>query len=187
MSLHCKCLKNAYSEQCGHCLQSSLQCGFDFIAVPLVHPRFRRPRLEPGGAAPPFTRSDLLLTSSQWSSQVSCCLTIFCHAFIQISPHKASRLCRTESCDAVQEDVQLFFLCSKQAPCNSTDKFSSENLSHLCCFCVEARYTVLHLGNKAQSLTSRWLGHALRGFVRKLRSLYFVMLHSLQLVCCQAL
>lgn len=49
--------------------QSSLLCGFDFLAIPLVHPRFRRQRLVPSAAAPPFTRSDLLLTSSQWSSQ----------------------------------------------------------------------------------------------------------------------
>ncbi|KAK9834250.1 hypothetical protein WJX81_000077 [Elliptochloris bilobata] len=51
-------------------LEGTLQCGFDFLAVPLVHPRFRRPRLEPGVTVPPFTRSDLLLTSSQWSSQI---------------------------------------------------------------------------------------------------------------------
>ena len=84
MFLQSKLMKNANSKQCGHCLQSSLQCGFDFVAVPLVHPRYRRPRLEPGGAAPPFTRSDLLLTSSQWSSQVEL-LSLCCHASTQVN------------------------------------------------------------------------------------------------------
>ena len=49
-------------------------CGFDFVAAPLVHPRYRRPApqaLPPGVLLPPFTRSDLLLTSSQWTGQVS--------------------------------------------------------------------------------------------------------------------
>ena len=49
-------------------------CGFDFVAAPLVHPRHRRPApqaLPPGVLLPPFTRSDLLLTSSQWTGQVS--------------------------------------------------------------------------------------------------------------------
>lgn len=53
--------------------QSALQCGFDFVMAPLVHPRYRRPApstLPRGAFQPPFTRSDLLLTSSQWSGQV---------------------------------------------------------------------------------------------------------------------
>ncbi|KFM28183.1 Protein arginine N-methyltransferase 1.5 [Auxenochlorella protothecoides] len=47
-------------------LQRSLLCGFDFVLAPLVHPRFRRGPDYPGA----FTRSDLLLTASQWSGQV---------------------------------------------------------------------------------------------------------------------
>ena len=53
--------------------QASLLCGFDFVAAPLVHPRYRRPApqaLPQGVLPPPFTRSDLLLTSSQWTGQV---------------------------------------------------------------------------------------------------------------------
>lgn len=53
--------------------QSSLLCGFDFVAAPLVHPRYRRQptTLSPDGAlAPPFTRTDVLLTAAQWSGQV---------------------------------------------------------------------------------------------------------------------
>ncbi|KAI3428237.1 hypothetical protein D9Q98_006617 [Chlorella vulgaris] len=54
-------------------LESALLCGFDFIMSPLVHPRYRRPApsaLPRGTFQPPFTRSDLLLTSAQWSGQV---------------------------------------------------------------------------------------------------------------------
>ncbi|EFN58275.1 hypothetical protein CHLNCDRAFT_142244 [Chlorella variabilis] len=54
-------------------LESALQCGFDFVMAPLVHPRYRRPApsaLPRGTFQPPFTRSDLLLTSGQWSGQV---------------------------------------------------------------------------------------------------------------------
>nr|XP_006816923.1 PREDICTED: protein arginine N-methyltransferase 5-like [Saccoglossus kowalevskii] len=46
--------------------------GFDFVAVPIVHPRFKReflsgaPKDRPGA----FTRSDLLLSSHDWSSLV---------------------------------------------------------------------------------------------------------------------
>ena len=50
-----------------------MDCGFDFVVAPLVHPRYRRPAagaLPRGTFQPPFTRSDLLLTSSQWGSQV---------------------------------------------------------------------------------------------------------------------
>lgn len=53
--------------------QSSLLCGFDFVVAPLAHPRYRRPAptaLPKGTFQPPFTRSDLLLTSGQWSGQV---------------------------------------------------------------------------------------------------------------------
>lgn len=55
-------------------LQQTLQSGFDFLVAPLAHPRYRRPSpksLPKGGIQAPFTRSDLLLTSSQWGSQVS--------------------------------------------------------------------------------------------------------------------
>jgi protein arginine N-methyltransferase 5 len=53
--------------------QSSLLCGFDFVMAPLVHPRYRRPApsaLPRGTVQPPFTRSDLLLTSGQWGGQI---------------------------------------------------------------------------------------------------------------------
>lgn len=54
-------------------LEQHLLCGFDFVVAPLVHPRYRRPAptsLPRGAFQPPFTRSDLLLTSAQWSGQV---------------------------------------------------------------------------------------------------------------------
>lgn len=54
-------------------VQNALLCGFDFVMAPLVHPRYRRPAptaLPQGTFQPPFTRSDLLLSSSQWAGQV---------------------------------------------------------------------------------------------------------------------
>ena len=48
--------------------------GFDFLVAPLAHPRHRRPApsaRDPSAPQPaPFARSDLLLNSTQWSSQV---------------------------------------------------------------------------------------------------------------------
>eukprot|EP00112_Aurelia_sp_Birch-Aquarium-sp1_P010012 Seg2160.4 transcript_id=Seg2160.4/GoldUCD/mRNA.D3Y31 product="Protein arginine N-methyltransferase 5" protein_id=Seg2160.4/GoldUCD/D3Y31 len=52
-------------------LQTANQSGFDFICTPLAHPRFKR---EFEKDAPPrpgaFTRSDLLLPGSDWSSLI---------------------------------------------------------------------------------------------------------------------
>ncbi|MDB9924768.1 protein arginine N-methyltransferase [bacterium] len=55
-------------------LADTLDGGFDFLVAPLAHPRHRRPApsaRDPNAPQPaPFARSDLLLNSSQWSSQV---------------------------------------------------------------------------------------------------------------------
>ena len=54
--------------------QETLEGGFDFLVTPLAHPRHRR--CAPSARDPtapqlaPFARSDLLLNSSQWSSQI---------------------------------------------------------------------------------------------------------------------
>ncbi|XP_069940750.1 protein arginine N-methyltransferase 5 isoform X1 [Cherax quadricarinatus] len=53
-------------------LQDSTRAGYDFISVPLAHPRFIREHVE-GDAKKrigAFTRSDLLLSSSEWSSLI---------------------------------------------------------------------------------------------------------------------
>ncbi len=56
-------------------LQDAQVCGLDFLLVPLADPSHRRrsPKSLPPSdeLLPPFTRSDLLLTSAEWSSQVS--------------------------------------------------------------------------------------------------------------------
>ena len=61
----------AYS--CPSDIQSALQVatvnGFDFLALPIVHPRFRVSS-ELNQRPYSFTRSDLLLTSSEWTSLV---------------------------------------------------------------------------------------------------------------------
>lgn len=58
---------------CGHA-QDCLECGYDFIVTPLADPLAARPEPSVGrvGAAlpPPFPRSDMLLSSGQWSGQV---------------------------------------------------------------------------------------------------------------------
>jgi hypothetical protein len=62
-------------------LQNAILCGFDFLAVPLAHPRYRRPaaqRQPAGQLLPPFTRSDYLLSASQWSGQVGRALPHIC-------------------------------------------------------------------------------------------------------------
>ena len=58
------------------CLADTLAGGLDFLVAPLAHPRHRRPSAaaasrDPSAPTPaPFARSDLLLNSAQWSSQV---------------------------------------------------------------------------------------------------------------------
>ncbi|XP_045600789.2 protein arginine N-methyltransferase 5 [Procambarus clarkii] len=53
-------------------LHDSSRAGYDFISVPLAHPRFTREHVE-GKAkkrSGAFTRSDLLLSSSEWNSLI---------------------------------------------------------------------------------------------------------------------
>ena len=50
--------------------QSQVECGFDFITVPLVDPVFKRPACTPGQIKMPYSWSDLLLVSAQYGSQV---------------------------------------------------------------------------------------------------------------------
>ncbi|XP_071958231.1 protein arginine N-methyltransferase 5-like [Antedon mediterranea] len=52
--------------------QIAAAAGFDFIAVPIVHQRFKREFLEgkPKDRPGAFTRSDLLLSSQDWSSVI---------------------------------------------------------------------------------------------------------------------
>ena len=55
-----------------YALQSSSSAGFDFISAPIAHPRYRR-EIENKHAPPrpgAFTRTDLLLPGSDWSSLV---------------------------------------------------------------------------------------------------------------------
>jgi len=53
-------------------LQFSRASGFDFISVPLVHPRYQRPFNNDGLVKrdEPLTRSDMLLPSSDWTTSV---------------------------------------------------------------------------------------------------------------------
>eukprot|EP00795_Rhopilema_esculentum_P001486 gene1486-15920_t len=52
-------------------LQTSNQSGFDFICAPIAHPRFKREYEKDAPIRPgAFTRSDLLLPGSDWSSLV---------------------------------------------------------------------------------------------------------------------
>eukprot|EP00455_Lapot_gusevi_P049550 TRINITY_DN7042_c0_g1_i2.p1 TRINITY_DN7042_c0_g1~~TRINITY_DN7042_c0_g1_i2.p1 ORF type:complete len:646 (+),score=142.20 TRINITY_DN7042_c0_g1_i2:62-1939(+) len=51
-------------------LDQAFQEKFDCISVPLVHPRFRRNLVSGKDRDMPFTRSDLELNSSVWSTQV---------------------------------------------------------------------------------------------------------------------
>jgi len=52
-------------------LNQAIQTAYDFVTVPLVHPRFRRNlTLAKEEREWPLTRSDLTFNSSTWSSQV---------------------------------------------------------------------------------------------------------------------
>ncbi len=52
-------------------LEVATLAGFDFMALPIVHPRFRfSSQFSPQQRPYSFTRSDLLLSSSEWTSLV---------------------------------------------------------------------------------------------------------------------
>ena len=53
-----------------HELHSASSTGFDFVCVPIVHPRYEREMILPAGRSSPLTRSDLTLASSEWTSVV---------------------------------------------------------------------------------------------------------------------
>lgn len=50
----------------GEALEEAHQDNFDFLSVPLCHPRYRRTKGHPGRAGL-FTRSDMVLKGSEWS------------------------------------------------------------------------------------------------------------------------
>jgi len=62
------------SFNCPADIQSALQvatvAGYDFLVLPIVHPRFRHSAELQSNRPYSFTRSDLLLTSSEWSSLI---------------------------------------------------------------------------------------------------------------------
>ncbi|ROT83022.1 Protein arginine N-methyltransferase 5 [Penaeus vannamei] len=53
-------------------LQESSKAGYDFLSIPLAHPRFTREHVDGKAKNRPgaFTRSDLLLSSSEWNSLI---------------------------------------------------------------------------------------------------------------------
>ena len=85
------------------CLRDTLDAGFDFLVTPLAHPRHRRPApsaRDPSSPQPaPFARSDLLLNSSQWSSQVVGKTSPW------IDPDAASRPLRRDSEAALRQEL----------------------------------------------------------------------------------
>eukprot|EP00741_Cyanophora_paradoxa_P021378 tig00021350_g20637.t1 len=77
-SINCGLDINAVPDICA-ALSSAREQNFDFVSLPLVHPRYYRDLADSTHRRPePFTRSDLLLNSSQWShyvvGKVSACL-----------------------------------------------------------------------------------------------------------------
>ena len=65
--LHCG-LEASHVSNINEFLGAASEEGFDFVTVPLAHPRNRRAAAKDVGL--PFTRSDLLLSSDQWTSYV---------------------------------------------------------------------------------------------------------------------
>ncbi|XP_013381204.1 protein arginine N-methyltransferase 5 [Lingula anatina] len=53
-------------------VESATKDGFDFVCIPMVHPRYKREFIEGGAKSRqgPLTRSDLLLTSTDWGSLI---------------------------------------------------------------------------------------------------------------------
>ncbi len=51
-------------------LQYTRSSGYDYIACPLVHPRYQRSFSDEVQRDEPLTRSDMLLSSSDWASVV---------------------------------------------------------------------------------------------------------------------
>lgn len=91
-------------------LNEASRCGFDFIVAPLVHPRYRRrknPQFE--GATAPFTRSDLLLSSGQWSGRVVGTVSPW------INPDSANPTLRDDSAAALRQELDWAYHLGLQA------------------------------------------------------------------------
>lgn len=70
---HVSCGRDfSYVPDIRDCLQLASGSGYDFIAVPIAHPRYKRELGSADGPKRPgaFTRTDLLLPGSDWSSLV---------------------------------------------------------------------------------------------------------------------
>lgn len=52
------------------CLTEALQCNYQFIVSPIVHPRFRRHYIAGAGSVGGFTRSDMILSPQDWNSRM---------------------------------------------------------------------------------------------------------------------
>ncbi|XP_018007880.1 protein arginine N-methyltransferase 5 [Hyalella azteca] len=65
-------LEPAHVHELRDALQETSQNGYDFTSIPLVHPRLVREHVSGAAAARPgpFTRSDMLLSTSDWSNLV---------------------------------------------------------------------------------------------------------------------
>jgi protein arginine N-methyltransferase 5 len=56
-------------------LDKAGKCGFDFVSIPLVHPRYKRDFVKSNGThggnvTEPLTRNDMLLSSGDWMSMI---------------------------------------------------------------------------------------------------------------------
>ncbi|GMH32226.1 hypothetical protein BSKO_00060 [Bryopsis sp. KO-2023] len=83
-------------------LEEGTSCGFDFVIAPLVHPRYRRPKHAASSNSvqtQAFTRSDLLLTSGQWSGQVVGSISPW------ICPDSTTKSVREDSCFALKQEL----------------------------------------------------------------------------------
>jgi protein arginine N-methyltransferase 5 len=107
-------------------LQFSRSSGYDFISVPLVHPRYRRPfddliikRDEP------LTRSDILLPSSDWTTSI----------IGKISPwldcDSESAAIRSRSEKALKQEVAWATHLGLHAVMLPSPRFQSTNYSHI--------------------------------------------------------
>jgi len=108
-------------------LQNSSSAGFDFICAPIAHPRYRRELESKRGPPRPgaFTRTDLLLPGSDWSSLVVGKISPW------INVDSQCEVARKNSMLAIKQEIDFAIHLSMPSILMKLKGISNVNLAHV--------------------------------------------------------
>lgn len=108
-------------------LHDASSCGFDFMCAPIAHPRYRRELNNKNGPTRPgaFTRTDLLLPGSDWSSLVVGKISPW------INVDSGCEVARKQNMLAMQQEINFAIHLSLPAIMLQLKGPSNTNLAHV--------------------------------------------------------